>query len=61
MKRSEINAAVREASLAFKTNGWALPPNPRWDITDSGLGDFDRSGRALINLAEPAIVRWVRE
>ena len=31
--------------------GWALPPAPRWDITDFGLGDFDRSGLTLVNLA----------
>jgi ABC-type sugar transport system, auxiliary component len=52
MKRSEINRAFREASAAFARNGWALPPNPRWDITDFGLGDFGRFGLTLINLAE---------
>jgi D-lyxose ketol-isomerase len=29
-----------------------LPPRPRWDITDFGLGDFDRHGLTLVNLAE---------
>jgi D-lyxose ketol-isomerase len=52
MKRSEINAVVRNASMAFKLHGWALPPNPRWDVTDFGLGDFSKSGLILINLAE---------
>ena len=52
MKRSEINAVVRNASMAFKRHGWALPPNPRWDVTDFGLGDFSKCGLILINLAE---------
>ena len=52
MKRSEINAVVREASEAFARHGWALPPNPRWDVTDFGLGDFARQGLTLVNLAE---------
>lgn len=33
-------------------HGWVLPPNPRWDITDFGLGDFGRYGLVLVNLAE---------
>jgi hypothetical protein len=52
MKRSEINAAYREAQARFKENGWALPPEPRWDITDLGLGRFDERGLVLVNLAE---------
>ena len=52
MKRSEINAAMRRAATAFKKHGWALPPNPRWDVTDFGLCDFKKSGLVLINLAE---------
>jgi len=52
MKRSEINAAYREAKECFLKNGWHLPPNPRWDITDFGLGEFDNYGLVLINLAE---------
>jgi D-lyxose ketol-isomerase len=52
MKRSEINATLREATDCFQRHHWALPPNPRWDITDFGLGDFNRFGLALINLAE---------
>jgi D-lyxose ketol-isomerase len=54
MKRSEINAAVREATQAFEENHWTLPPNPRWDVTDFGLGDFPRYGLVLVNLAEQA-------
>lgn len=54
MKRSEINAAVCEARTAFEQNGWALPPNPRWDVTDFGLGEFARKGLTLVNLAEQA-------
>jgi D-lyxose ketol-isomerase len=52
MKRSEINAAYREARECFLRHGWSLPPNPRWDITDFGLGRFAESGLVLINLAE---------
>ena len=52
MKRSEINAAVRAASAAFAEHHWILPPNPRWDVTDFGLGDFTQSGLVLVNLAE---------
>jgi hypothetical protein len=52
MKRSEINSAFREARTCFARNGWALPPKPRWDITDFGLGDFARFGLTLVNLAE---------
>ncbi len=52
MKRSEINAAVREARDAFKRHHWALPPNPRWDVTDFGLGDFGSYGLTVVNLAE---------
>lgn len=52
MKRSTINTIYLEAKDRFESNGWTLPPNPRWDITDFGLGDFDRYGLVLINLAE---------
>ena len=52
MKRSEINAAVRRATTAFRKHGWALPPKPRWDVTDFGLGSFRKSGLTIINLAE---------
>jgi D-lyxose ketol-isomerase len=51
MKRSQINEAWRSAGDCFRRNGWALPPQPRWDITDFGLGDFARQGLTLINLA----------
>ena len=51
MKRSEINQGYRQAKACFQANGWALPPNPHWDITDFGLGDFPRVGLTLINLA----------
>jgi D-lyxose ketol-isomerase len=52
MKRSEINAAMRRATAAFKKHGWALPPKPRWDVTDFGLGHFKKSGLTIVNLAE---------
>ena len=52
MKRSDINAAVTEASDAFARHGWALPPNPKWDVTDFGLGNFAQKGLVLVNLAE---------
>lgn len=52
MKRSEINALVREATSVFELAGWALPPEPRWDVTDFGLGEWQRFGLVLINLAD---------
>lgn len=52
MKRSDINQLVRSAEKCFTTHGWALPPLPRWDVTDFGLGAFRRYGLVLINLAE---------
>jgi D-lyxose ketol-isomerase len=52
MKRSDINQLVSRASACFSANGWALPPNPKWDVTDFGLGDWTKFGLVLINLAE---------
>lgn len=52
VKRSEINAAIAEATLAFERHGWHLPPKPRWDVTGFGLGDFNRFGLVLVNLAD---------
>lgn len=54
MKRSEINAAYRAATACFSAHGWALPPAPKWDITNFGLGNFSSYGLTLINLAEEA-------
>lgn len=51
MKRSEINNAIREASEAFRQHDWFLPPDPQWDVTDFGLGDFSRGGLVCVNLA----------
>ncbi len=52
MKRSEINELYRLAKACFAANGWRIPPNPKWDITDCGAGSLQRHGIALINLAE---------
>ena len=52
MKRSQINRAVQEAGEAFERHCWIMPPNPRWDVTDFGLGDFNAYGLVLVNLAE---------
>lgn len=52
MKRSDINQLVRDATACFQAHGWTLPPNPRWDVTDFGLGDWGRFGLVLVNLAE---------
>jgi hypothetical protein len=52
MKRSEINKAYTDAKAYFEKNGWVLPPNPKWDVTDFGLGDFDNYGLVLVNLCE---------
>src|SRR5690242_15166243 len=52
MKRSETNQLVQDASAFFRVHSWMLPPNPRWDVTDFGLGDWQRWGLVLVNLAE---------
>lgn len=52
MKRSAINALIASARSCFQTHDWALPPNPRWDVTDFGLGDWRKFGLVLVNLAE---------
>lgn len=52
MKRSDINQLVRDASACFAAHGWTLPPKPRWDVTDFGLGDWREFGLVLVNLAE---------
>ncbi|HWD92198.1 MAG TPA: D-lyxose/D-mannose family sugar isomerase [Verrucomicrobiae bacterium] len=52
MKRSNINHLIRSAQTCFFIHGWALPPKPRWDVTDFGLGDWQRFGLVLVNLAE---------
>ncbi|WP_025229611.1 D-lyxose/D-mannose family sugar isomerase [Fimbriimonas ginsengisoli] len=52
MKRSEINDLIQDAIACFQSNGWALPPDPRWDVTDFGLGDWRRFGLVLVNLAD---------
>ena len=72
MKRSQINAIIKEMEALVKENGFSLPPfcnwTPEewkskgheydeirdnmlgWDITDFGLGDFDKIGFGLITL-----------
>ncbi len=50
MKRSTINRAYGDALACFRLHHWALPPSPRWDITDFGLGDFERFGLTLVTL-----------
>ncbi len=72
MKRSEINAVIREMEELICSVGFALPPfcswTPEewsekgheydeirdnmlgWDITDYGLGDFNKVGMGLITL-----------
>jgi D-lyxose ketol-isomerase len=52
MRRSEINHLIRTAKGCFETHGWALPPKPRWDVTDFGLGNWRQCGLVLINLCE---------
>lgn len=52
VKRSEINQLVLNATAAFQAAGWALPPHPRWDVTDFGLGDWTQFGLVLVNLAD---------
>jgi D-lyxose ketol-isomerase len=52
VKRSEINQLVLDATVRFQHCGWVLPPAPKWDVTDFGLGDWRRYGLVLINLAD---------
>jgi len=52
VKRSQINSAVKEAQKAFERHCWFLPPDPKWDVTDFGLGDFNAYGLVLVNLTE---------
>jgi len=52
MKRSEVNRAINAARSVFERHHWVLPPEPRWDVTDFGLGNFLKSGLILVNLAE---------
>jgi len=52
MKRSDINQLIRAAQECFANHGWTLPPLPRWDVTDFGLGDHHLYGLVLVNLAE---------
>jgi D-lyxose ketol-isomerase len=52
MKRSEINRALADARRCFEAARWTLPPHPRWDVTDFGLGKFAEIGLVLVNLAE---------
>jgi D-lyxose ketol-isomerase len=52
MKRSQINQALTRAMKCFQAAHWTLPPKPRWDVTDLGLGRFDEVGLVLVNLAE---------
>jgi len=52
MNRSTVNRAVKDAIKFFNRHHWHLPPNPRWDVTDFGLGHFEKFGLVLVNLAE---------
>lgn len=52
MKRSDINTLISAAQTCYSNHGWALPPKPRWDVTDFGLGDWRQFGLVLVNLAE---------
>lgn len=52
MKRSDINSLIQAATDCYLAHGWALPPKPRWDVTDFGLGDWRQHGLVLVNLAE---------
>ncbi|MFZ4683788.1 MAG: D-lyxose/D-mannose family sugar isomerase [Terrimicrobiaceae bacterium] len=52
MKRSAINALIRAAGQCFHEHQWFLPPRPRWDVTDFGLGEWQKYGLVLVNLAE---------
>jgi len=65
MKRSAINQAINAAKQDFEAKNWTLPPSPRWDVTDFGLGNFEANGLVLVNLAEEAEycekLMWARQ
>lgn len=52
MTRSDINFLIRSARDCFQAHEWHLPPAPRWDVTDFGLGEWQSHGLVLVNLAE---------
>lgn len=52
MKRFEINAALRDVSACSARNHCAMPPAPKWDITDFELGNFTAYPFTLINLTD---------
>lgn len=52
MKRSQINRALKDAMHCFRAAHRALPPKPRWEVTDCGLGKFAQIRLVLVNLAE---------
>jgi D-lyxose ketol-isomerase len=54
MKQSEINSLIDDARSCFVAHGWALPPEPKWDVTDFSLGDWRKHGLLLLNLTEQA-------
>ena len=64
MRRSLINRAYCEALDCFQRHHWVLPPQPQWEITDFGLGDFAHHGLVLVSLAaEPEYgekLMWAR-
>ena len=47
-----MNTLIQSATSCFADHGWALPPEPRWDVTDFGLGDPSQFSLVLVNLAE---------
>ena len=47
MKQSVINSAFRAATACFARHGWTLPPKPKWDITDFGLGEVSTANDDL--------------
>lgn len=52
MKRSQVNRTYEKAKKVFEKNCWQILPWFKWDVTDFGLGDFEKFGLTLINLAE---------
>jgi hypothetical protein len=52
MKRSTVNCAIKDAISFFNQHHWYLPPDPKWDVTDFGLGHFEKYGLVLVNLTE---------
>lgn len=51
MKRTTVNQAVKNALKMFGRNGWYLPPDPKWTVTDMGsFSEIIENGASFMKL-----------